>query len=243
MPGENCAIPGCSISGKDKGISIFKVPLANNEFNEKWSQDLINIILKYQQRDKSLNKRLESHKLFICEKHFTADQIYVYPSRKSLKEGTLPTLSLPRPSVNATNNHSTRAIEKREEYSFLQAQLPQPQQKCQKSKMFISWQSYEGLQITVFSFKEVCKFLLQQGIPYILSERFFQDDLENYFGKQRAIGRRCDNPTVRDFSYNDNTIKSQFSARPIAGNVQGPVGKFTRISEEPLPKIKKNALP
>ena len=29
-----------------------------------------------------------------------------------------------------------------------------------KSKMFISWQSYEGLQITVLSFKEVCKFLL-----------------------------------------------------------------------------------
>ena len=61
-----------------------------------------------------------------------------------------------------------------------------------KSKIFISWQSYEGLQITVFSLKEVCKFLLQQGIPYILSEKFCQVDLENYFGKQRAICRRCD---------------------------------------------------
>ena len=77
-----------------------------------------------------------------------------------------------------------------------------------KSTMFIPRQSYEGLQITVFSFKEVCKFLLQQGIPYILSERFCQDDLENYFGKQRAIGRRYDNSTVRDFGYNDNTTKS-----------------------------------
>ena len=74
--------------------------------------------------------------------------------------------------------------------------------------MFISWHSYEGLQITAHSFKEVCKFLLQQGIPYILSERFCQDDLENYFGKQRAIGRRYDNSTVRDFGYNDNTTKS-----------------------------------
>ena len=111
-----------------------------------------------------------------------------------------------------------------------------------KSKMFISWQSYEGLQITVFSFKEVCKFLLQQGIPYILSKRFCQGDLENYFGKQRAIGRRCDNPTVGDFGYNGNTIKSQFSVRPISGNVQGPVGKFNRISDEPLPKRKKDAL-
>ena len=85
--------------------------------------------------------------------------------------------------------------------------------------------------------------MLQQGIPYILSERFCQDDLENYFGKQRAIGRSCDNPTVRDFGYNDNTIKSQFSVRPIAGNVQGPVGKFNRISDEPLPKRKKMLCP
>ena len=45
-----------------------------------------------------------------------------------MKEGALPTLNLPRLSANATNNRSTSAIKKREEYSFLQAQLPQPQQ-------------------------------------------------------------------------------------------------------------------
>ena len=45
-----------------------------------------------------------------------------------MKEGALPTLNLPRPSANATNNRSTSAIKRREEYSFLQAQLPQPQQ-------------------------------------------------------------------------------------------------------------------
>ena len=38
-----------------------------------------------------------------------------------------------------------------------------------KSNVFISWQSYEGLQVTVYSFKEVCKILLEQGISYILS--------------------------------------------------------------------------
>ena len=55
---------------------------------------------------------------------------------------------------------------------------------------------------------------------------FFQKDfvkmiLKIIFGRQRAIGRRKDNPSVRDVGYNDNTIKSQFSVRPIAGNVQG----------------------
>ena len=79
--------------------------------------------------------------------------------------------------------------------------------------MFISWPSSEGLQITVLSVKEGCKLWLQQGVPYIFSERFCHDDLENYFGKQRAIGRKSDNPTVHDFGYNDNTVKNQFSVR------------------------------
>ena len=74
-----------------------------------------------------MNKRIQSHKLFICERHFAVDQIYVYSSRKSLKEGALPTLNLPRSSANAnaTNNRSKRAIEKREEYALLQQQMPQ----------------------------------------------------------------------------------------------------------------------
>ena len=54
--------------------------------------------------------------------NFTVDQIYVYSSRKSLKEGALPILNLPHPSANAnaTNNQSKRATEKREEYALLQ---------------------------------------------------------------------------------------------------------------------------
>ena len=44
-----------------------------------------------------------------------------------------------------------------------------------KSKMFVSWQRFEGSQITVLSFTEVCKFLLQQGVPYNLSERICQE--------------------------------------------------------------------
>ena len=66
-PGENCAVPGFSVLRKGKGISIFKVYLAINEFSKTWSRDLINNILKYRQPDKSLNERIESHKLFTCE--------------------------------------------------------------------------------------------------------------------------------------------------------------------------------
>ena len=96
-----------------------------------------------------------------------------------------------------------------------------------RSQIFISWHSYEGLHLTVLSFKEICKFLLEYGVPYILSEKFPEDDAENYFGRQRAIGRRCDNPTVRDFGYNE-----------IDENVQGPASKFNENITKPLPKKK-----
>ena len=81
--------------------------------------------------------------------------------------------------------------------------------------------------------------MLQQVIPYILSERFCLDDLENYFGKQRVTDHRSDNPTVHDFEYNDNTVKNQFLVRPSGGNVPGPAGKFNEVCNEPLPKRRK----
>ena len=78
-----------------------------------------------------------------------------------------------------------------------------------KSNMFLSWQTYEGLLLTVHSFVEATKYLLLHGgVAYVLSEKFCQDTLENYFGKQRAIGGRHDNPNIHDVGYNDNTIIS-----------------------------------
>ena len=41
----------------------------------------------------------------------------------------------------------------------------------------------------------------------MLTERFCQDVLEMYFGRQRGIGRRDGNPTVFQFGYNDNIIR------------------------------------
>ena len=65
--------------------------------------------------------------------------------------------------------------------------------------MFISWQTFEGFKITVYSIIECVQFLLSEGMQYVLSERFCQDPLEEYFGNQRKIGNR--------FGYNDNTIR------------------------------------
>ena len=73
----------------------------------------------------------------------------------------------------------------------------------------------------------------------ILSERFCQDGLENYFGRQRAIGSRRVNPSMKDVGHNDNTIKPQYSVRPIAGNVRGGE-KWNIIDNTSLPKRRKS---
>ena len=94
--------------------------------------------------------------------------------------------------------------------------------------------------MTVNSLTECVIFLLQNGAKFVLSERFCQDDLENYFGKQRAIGHRKDNPRVVDVGYGDNTIKSQFSVSSIVGsNVKNTESKWNTICDSPLPKRKK----
>ena len=51
-----------------------------------------------------------------------------------------------------------------------------------RTKMFLSTQTHEGLQISVHSHIEATQFLLQQGFQYVLSEQFMQDVLEDYFG-------------------------------------------------------------
>ena len=90
---------------------------------------------------------------------------------------------------------------------------------AQKSAMFLSWQTYEGLQMTSFSLKGVVPFLFSNGFSYLLAEKFCLDDLENYFGDQRSMGQRRDNPRVFDVGYNNNLIKTQYSVKPITGKL------------------------
>ena len=109
--------------------------------------------------------------------------------------------------------------------------------------MFLSQQTFNGFKITVTSLVEVTKFLLAQGFEFVLSERFCQDDLEEYFGFQRAQGRRSDNPSAAEFGYNDLRKSTLRDVAPrIAGNVSGRHGgkrtKWFHTSDEPLPKKK-----
>ena len=57
----------------------------------------------------------------------------------------------------------------------------------ERKRMFLSCQTYEGFKITVNSHVETVKFLLSEGFKYVLSERFMQDVIEDYFGHQRTV--------------------------------------------------------
>ena len=85
--------------------------------------------------------------------------------------------------------------------------------------IILSWQTFEGIQIIVHSIVEVTKYLLGQGMEYVLTEHFCQDPVEEYLGNQRMLGRRCDNPDIQTFGYNDNTIRIQRHIALNTGNM------------------------
>ena len=68
-------------------------------------------------------------------------------------------------------------------------------------------------------------------------ERFCQYPLENYFGHQCSHGARKDNPSLRDFRFNDNAIRNQKVFQQIASNVRGTQDQniIIEFSCEPIP--------
>lgn len=110
-----------------------------------------------------------------------------------------------------------------------------------RGRMFLSHQTYEGLQITSYSVIEAVTYLIQQGFSKVLSERFCQDPVEEYFGNQRKLGRRSDNPDIAQFGYNDNTIRIQKYVSCTSGNTRGRYDSkrsWEEINDDPVPKRK-----
>ena len=82
---------------------------------------------------------------------------------------------------------------------------------------------------------EIIKYLLECGVAYVLTERFCQDVLENYFGRK-------DNPMLRDFGYNDNTIRNTKCTKSNPGNDSGSqigLGDINKIDTTPVPRRKR----
>ena len=100
------------------------------------------------------------------------------------------------------------------------------------------------------AFVEMSKYLLSQpGAEdlFLLSECINQDPLENYFGMQRARGRRCDNPNMKECLQNSIAIRAQKSLEldHVQGNCRRkrhlpPEPESTIIDSTPLPKRKRH---
>ena len=88
-----------------------------------------------------------------------------------------------------------------------------------RARMFLSHQTFEGMKISIYSIIALIKFLLGAGVKFVLTNHFCQDPVEQYFGKQRSIGRRSDNPTIYTFGYNDNKIRMYKSNTQVLGNI------------------------
>ena len=110
-----------------------------------------------------------------------------------------------------------------------------------RSKTYIARQTYEGILITCFSCIEATKFLIDEGMDYVLTERFCQDPVEEHFGNQRKMGRRSDNPDLKTFGYNENTIRIQRTVSHTPGNTRGRFDKKRaqeEVTNDPVSKRK-----
>ena len=70
-----------------------------------------------------------------------------------------------------------------------------------------------------------------KNVQYGFTERLCQDPPENYFGHQHSLGRRCDNPNIRTFGYQDNTIPTCKSFNNPSISVQSQC-HVARISQK-----------
>ena len=97
----------------------------------------------------------------------------------------------------------------------------------------------------VKSFVEVTRYLLSQpGVKFILSERFCQDPLECFFGRQRSCGGRNDNPTVQQFLKSTVSLRVQGSLalKHLRGNCRKrPLDDDMVIDNSSLPKRRRKS--
>ncbi|PFX23721.1 hypothetical protein AWC38_SpisGene11730 [Stylophora pistillata] len=71
----------------------------------------------------------------------------------------------------------------------------------------------------------------EEGFEFVLTEWFCQDPVEEYFGGQWKLGRCGDNPDIKTFGYNSNTLRMQRTVSCQGGNTRGRKDK-TRAWEQ-----------
>ena len=73
MPGAYCAIFGYPVSRNHVGLSMFRIPIKDDEYNINWRQKLLNIVTRDRVIDKGLKSQIKKRNLYICDRHYTED--------------------------------------------------------------------------------------------------------------------------------------------------------------------------
>ena len=114
MPGANCSIFGCSTSRKSKGIAIFRIPTADDEYSTEWRNKIVAIITRDREIDKCLRKQIEQRTLHTCELHYPEETLLKNPRKTTRIPGSLPTLNLSVKSFQSQKyERPTGSMEKR----------------------------------------------------------------------------------------------------------------------------------
>ena len=75
MVGANCSIFGCSSSRRKFGVAIFKVPQGHDEWSSNQRKSIISVVTRDHVIDKALRERIMKKNIFLCEKHYSEDQL------------------------------------------------------------------------------------------------------------------------------------------------------------------------
>ena len=75
MPGDNCAIPGCSTSRATLGVALLGIPKNNDEHNVNWRKNVVDMITKIRVVDASLKRQTERKSLHLYEKHYPKEKL------------------------------------------------------------------------------------------------------------------------------------------------------------------------
>ena len=82
MPGRNCCVPNCTVSGytpKHGSQQFLQIPTRKDEFYVMWKKNLKECLSKIRVITPELNKRIESGNVYFCYNHF-ADEDFEYLS-------------------------------------------------------------------------------------------------------------------------------------------------------------------
>ncbi|XP_053385111.1 uncharacterized protein LOC128550306 [Mercenaria mercenaria] len=109
--------------------------------------------------------------------------------------------------------------------------------KSERNGMLLSYQTMEGLEITVNSVVSCIKDCLRKGMEFVLTEKFNQDPIEQHFGIHRSSQGCNTNPNLNEFNnamVKIRTVGGQAIA-PFTGNTKRHLN-FPAVDTASLPK-------